>query len=380
MSGTAGAEDGRAAGDEPEHPLPPARLTHALLVFLTLVFLGEMLFPAGRREDWFSPSVQTLIGWGGMSRPLVLDKGEWFRLLTAAFLHGGPIHLLMNGFALLIAGSALEALIGRLWLAALFLLGALGGGLASVHLNDANIVGVGASGAIMALFGFFLTIAFRFEKGPVRRAFLGNSLGALIPSLLPGLIPASGLQIDYAAHAGGAALGALVGLVFLLIWRPDSRYPPGRWFAAVIVLAAAGLVASGLPRLASGFAEARFIGSLMPDSEVPKTDDAARHRADEIIRLYPEDPRGHFYKALVRSAANDAAGTATEIARAVELAERYPGIFLEQFRMTLRAVQALALRDLRREAEARAAAAPVCLSRQAKADLVSQLRRAGLCR
>lgn len=380
MNAAGREETDDSAGDAPQHTLPVAYLTYALLLALVLVFIGEIAVPAGRREDWFSPSVQTLIAWGGMSRPLVLDKGEWFRLISAAFLHGGPVHLLMNGFALLIAGSALEVLIGRVWLAALFVLGALGGGLASVHLNEANIVGVGASGAIMGLFGFFLTIAFRFEKGPVRRAFLANSLGALVPSLLPGLIPVSGFQIDYAAHAGGALAGGALGLVFLMVWSHERRYPPGRLLAAALVLAAAALVATGVPRLVAGFAEARFIGSLMPDAEMPKTNEAARSRAEEIIRLYPEDPRGYFYKALIRSAANDAAGTVAEIGRAVERAERYPGVFLEPFRMTLRSVQALALHDLKRTAEARAAAAPVCASPEARRELAAQLRSAGLCR
>jgi len=363
--------------DEP--PLPPARLTYALLVLLALVFAGELLLPAGRNEDWISPSVQTLVAWGAMSQPMVLGKGEWFRLGTAALLHGGPGHLAMNALALLMAGSALELLIGRLWLAALLVLGALGGGLASVWFNDSGIVGVGASGAIMALFGFFLTIAFRFEKGPLRRAFLANSLGALIPSLLPGLIPASGFQIDYAAHAGGALAGAALGLLFVLVWREEAPRPPLRALALAIVLAGAAALAVAVPRLVAAFPEARFIGSLMPESAIPATDEAARAAADDLIRRYPEDPRGYYYKGLTLAARNDAAGAEQALGRAVALAERYPGVFFESFRARLRALHALALHGLKRDAEARAVIAPVC-GQSAARDLLGTLRREGLCR
>lgn len=363
-----------------EYALPRPCVTYALLAAFAVVYLGEGLLGAGG-GTFFDPSLQTLIAWGGMSRNLIDERGDWFRLLTAAFLHGGVGHLAMNSLALVIAGSTLEPFIGRLWFGALFFLGALAGGLASITFNAPNIVGVGASGAIMALFGFFLTIAFRFEKGPVRRAFVTNSLGALIPTMvvLPLIGSGAGLSIDYAAHGGGAVAGAALGFLLVLIWPPVERFARGRWFAALVIAGALAVLGWGVYQLRGDFAEHAFASSLLPDSAQPKTDEEARRSADDLIRRYPNDPRGYFYKALIRADSNDAVGMEANARMAVERAERYPGIFRERFRLRLRMVHAVSLKQLNRGEEARRVALPVCMS-QSDAEMRDILRKDGLCR
>lgn len=82
----------------------------------------------------------------------------------------------MNGIALGLAGYALEPLIGRAWFAALFVIGALCGSLASMFLNTGNIVSVGASGAVMALFAAMLMIARRFPPGETRMRLTMNAI------------------------------------------------------------------------------------------------------------------------------------------------------------------------------------------------------------
>lgn len=361
--------------------LPRPILTWLTLAALALIYLGEASFQAGVGGSFLDPSIQTLVAWGGMSRNLIEERGEWFRLLTAAFLHGGVAHLAMNSLALFIAGSALEPFIGRLWLAALFFIGALAGGLASITLNAPNIVGVGASGAIMGLFGFFLTIAFRFRKGPVRRAFVVNSLGTLIPSTLPALLPAvtggSGFAIDYAAHGGGALGGAALGLAFVLLWKEEQRWPPLRMLAAAIVLAGLATLAYGAMRLSASFAEHSFASSLMSDADQPKTDAEARARADDLIARFPNDPRGYYYKALQLAQNDDAKGMEPYARMAVERTERYPGIFRERFRARVRMAHALALNDLKRIDEAKTVAGPVCA--RGDEEVVGVLRKEGLC-
>jgi rhomboid protease GluP len=363
-----------------EAALPRPWLTYGLVATFALVYLGEATARIGGGTV-FDPSIQTLIAWGGMSHALVVERGEWFRLLTAAFLHGGVAHLAMNSLAIVIAGATLEPMLGRLWFGALFFLGALAGGLASVSYNAPNIVGIGASGAIMALFGFFLTIAFRFQKGPVRRAFVVNSLGALVPSLLPALLPlfgaGAGLPIDYAAHGGGALAGAAVGLLLVLIWPQEQRFPPARALAALVIVAAIGVLGWGVNELRQGYAEHNFAASLLPDADQPRTDAEARRRAEEILRRYPNDPRGYFYKALVLADAGDFAGMESNARKAVERAERYPNVFRERFRLRVRMVHAVALNKLRRGEEARQVAVPVCMGDD---ELRAILSREGLCR
>ena len=107
-------------------------LTYAIIAALTALFGVELAArPVG--ASGFSPDITTLVSLGGLNRDLVTDGGEWWRLLTAACLHGSPIHLLMNGVALYMAGVVLEHLLGRAWLGALFVVGALGGSLMGVH-------------------------------------------------------------------------------------------------------------------------------------------------------------------------------------------------------------------------------------------------------
>lgn len=132
-----------------------------------------------------------------------------WRLLTGPMLHGSPMHLLMNGGAMLSLGLLLERTAHRKLLVPLWLAGALSGSLASwallPHENS-----VGASGGLMALFGFLAVMGWR------RRELLPPDFGA---SLLRGLLFMGVLGalawtiIDNGAHGGGLAAGALAGWV-----------------------------------------------------------------------------------------------------------------------------------------------------------------------
>ena len=125
-------------------------VTLGMLAVLVAGFVGELVFGVAPISGPLGPDIMTLVATGGLSRTLV-QSGEWWRFFTAAFLHGDLVHLIMNGVALLLAGWTLEPLIGRAWLLALFVLGALGGSAMSFAWNDPNVVSVGASGAIMGL-------------------------------------------------------------------------------------------------------------------------------------------------------------------------------------------------------------------------------------
>jgi hypothetical protein len=93
--------------------------------------------------------------------------GEYYRLVTAAFLHGGLLHLALNMFALASLGPVLESALGRSRFLALYLLSALGGSTLSFLLAAPNTVGVGASGAIFGLFGAFYVVARSSAATPV---------------------------------------------------------------------------------------------------------------------------------------------------------------------------------------------------------------------
>jgi membrane associated rhomboid family serine protease len=223
--------------------------TWGFLLLLVIVYAVELLVPvepAGRNA---TPALRTLLALGAVNRGQVLAGGEWWRLLSGPMLHGSPLHILLNGFVLVLIGGPLERAIGRAWFVAVFLLGAVAGAVGTLLLDQPNLVSVGASGAIMALLACGFAVSFRFAEGSLeRRRMQGRALRLLIPSLLPLQTGAAALRVDYAAHAGGAMAGALIGFALLRCWPRGRLVAPGlrlaRVLAGLLLLALAGSLAA----------------------------------------------------------------------------------------------------------------------------------------
>lgn len=137
--------------------------------------------------------------------------GQWYRLLTAAFLHAGLLHIGSNMFALITVGPQLEAALGRVRFLSLYVLAALGGSTLSFLISDPGQVGVGASGAIFGLFGAYYVLVRRSggETGPILGLI---ALNLVITFAVP--------IIDWRAHLGGLVTGAVVAAAF-------AYTPPG---------------------------------------------------------------------------------------------------------------------------------------------------------
>ena len=197
-------------------------LTFALLGGLVAVFVLEQKYAIGPLGPGLGPSLATLQALGAVSGEAVLTHGEWYRLFTAPLLHANVWHLVGNGTALFMAGYVLENLAGRAWLAALFVVGGLGGAVMSMAVNPATLTSVGASGAIMALFAAGLISSFRMSPGPSRWLVQANFVGTVITSIMPLAATAGATKVDYAAHIGGALAGAVCGLILLCSWPAAS--------------------------------------------------------------------------------------------------------------------------------------------------------------
>ena len=159
------------------------------------------------------------------AEPVVgVAAGEYYRLLTAAFLHANLFHLLTNMVALASIGPALEEALGRTRFVVLYLLSALGGSVLSLALSRPDQFGVGASGAIFGLFGAYYVVVRRVggDAGPVAALL---ALNLVITFVVP--------VIDWRAHLGGLATGALLALAY--------AYAPRARRAAVHVGAAGAL-------------------------------------------------------------------------------------------------------------------------------------------
>jgi membrane associated rhomboid family serine protease len=100
--------------------------TAALLVALALVFALEQSASLEAPRA-LSPGYRSLIALGGVNARLVYHDGQAWRLLTAAWLHASPSHLIGNGLILLLTGLWLEGLLGRAWFTAVYAVSAVGG-------------------------------------------------------------------------------------------------------------------------------------------------------------------------------------------------------------------------------------------------------------
>ncbi|WP_412541225.1 rhomboid family intramembrane serine protease [Longispora sp. K20-0274] len=129
-----------------------------------------------------------------------IDHGAYYRLVTAMFLHFGPIHLLMNMWMLWVLGRNLETAFGPVRFAALYLLAGLGGNVA-VYLISPNMLTAGASTAIFGLLGALVVV---FRR-------LGRSLAPLAPVIVVNLIFTFAVSsISKAGHVGGLIAGLVL--------------------------------------------------------------------------------------------------------------------------------------------------------------------------
>ena len=142
--------------------------------------------------------------------------GEWWRLLTAPFLHGNIVHFLMNIAALLYLGKRLEVFARWPHLPLVFLFAAIVGGEASARFVAAP--SVGASGGLMGWLGFLLVFE-TLHQGLVPRTARRRLAAGVAVTALIGVIGYR--YIDNAAHAGGLA----AGMLYALIVFPSSSSP-----------------------------------------------------------------------------------------------------------------------------------------------------------
>jgi rhomboid protease GluP len=228
------ADDALPSGTTPKKLKIPI-VTLILLAVLIAVYIAETLSAVAPTLDGLKTNGSILILLGGVNRTVVIDDGQWFRLVTAIFLHGNILHLLMNGIVLLFCGTALEIKIGRAWYLALFTVSGLAGSGMSLALNDPNNVSVGASGAIMGVLAGTFVVTFRDPDEYQRSRERFAVLRLLIPALVP---RAAGQHIDVAAHMGGAIAGAMLATVIIFIWKKEASRPKfGRVAMAIPLLA-----------------------------------------------------------------------------------------------------------------------------------------------
>jgi membrane associated rhomboid family serine protease len=225
------------------------RATYAILLANVLIFAALAL--ASGPPARVSPGL--LIASGGLFGPRTTD-GEWWRFLTAIFLHAHPPHLVLNMLGLILVGPALERVVGRAAFVVFYVACGLVGSAAGL-LAHPFVVGVGASGAILGLYGMLLGLMVG-HRGPtapragvdteaahVSRSQLQVYLGPCTSCIVGGIVMGWWVpNVGTAAHAGGAAAGLLFGWTIgrRIEWAfPRTRHLIGALSLAVACCAAA---------------------------------------------------------------------------------------------------------------------------------------------
>jgi len=231
-------------------PLPRHRLPVATGVLVALS-VGIWLLQVANGVSPMNASTYTLIRWGG-DLPLYTLTGDTWRLLTAMFLHGSLVHLALNMYVLAFTAPQVEYEFGTGRMLAIYIAGGLLASCASVFWSEVRVtpesvaplvtVSVGASGAVMALFGALLA----GQVLPTPR--FANLPKHLQPGIHKGLIQAIVINVgmgfmmkgvDNSAHVGGLIGGVALGIVMAA--APRAVGPRA---TLVRYLAAAGLVAA----------------------------------------------------------------------------------------------------------------------------------------
>jgi membrane associated rhomboid family serine protease len=202
-------------------------------VSLTIIAITAGIFVIGL----LSPEAERWLFQTFAQANFLVAAGDWWRIFTAALLHGGMMHVLFNMYALYLFGPRLEQQVGSPAFAALYIATAGTGGMVSYIFGDISQVSIGASGAIFGLLGAWMFVAWKMRGTPGGRSMF-NQLGVLLAINLA--LPLFVGGIDWRAHLGGLAGGILIASLWsvLAVGKPNARVIRTVVASAVAVAAA----------------------------------------------------------------------------------------------------------------------------------------------
>ncbi len=200
------AVDRRSPADAMGGLIPHQRFVTLLILLInTGLYLATMLRTTQEGASGFQdPSLQTLVDFGAKYAPYIFGRGEWWRLITAGFLHGGLLHILMNSWVLFDLGPQVNEAFGTPRFLSIYLISSVTGFLASLYFSPA--VSIGASAALCGLIGAMIALGTRDRSAwgaAIRRHYIQWMIYLVIFGLV---IP----QVDNAAHLGGLAGGFMI--------------------------------------------------------------------------------------------------------------------------------------------------------------------------
>lgn len=198
-------------------------VTYTILAINIIVFILMYILGNGSKD------VQTLLNFGA-NYGLLIKNGEYYRLITSAFLHIGLIHLLVNSYALYVIGPQVESFFGKTKYIIIYLMSAVFGNLLSMLFTDG--ISAGASGAIFGLLGSILYFGYHY------RVYLDGVLKSqIIPLIVLNLLIGFTLSgIDNAAHIGGLVGGVLVSMAVGVKYKSTNTEKTNGIVMSIIML------------------------------------------------------------------------------------------------------------------------------------------------
>jgi rhomboid protease GluP len=229
--------------------IPHARFTTVVILLInSALYVATVLYSYKTNGSiGFDLDTNTLRLFGAKD-PSIIVYGEWWRLITAGFLHGGLLHILMNSWVLFDVGAQMEETFGTSRYLVVYFISTITGYLASLWWAP-NVASIGASAPIMGLVGAMIAHSVR-DRSSYGAALRKMYTRWVIYILIFGLVLSG---IDNAAHIGGLAGGFVVG--YLAGTPGISRTVEGFWRGA-----------SGVALAITGVAFLQMFMSLMASS------------------------------------------------------------------------------------------------------------------
>lgn len=189
--------------------IPHARFTTSIILLINFGLFGATVLSSmrqGNGDALMGVDGRTLFEFGAKLREAI-QMGQWWRLITAGFLHGGLIHILMNSWVLFDLGAQVEEIYGWARMIVFYFVATVFGFYLSAIWSAG--LSVGASAGIFGLIGAMIALGVRNRAHPMGAAIRGLYVRWAVYGLMMGFLPG----IDNAAHIGGLAGGFAVAYV-----------------------------------------------------------------------------------------------------------------------------------------------------------------------
>ena len=224
----------KARADEPVGGLIPAThfTTFIILAINFMIFVAMLLLSGKLGAEPFSLDGRVINLFGAKERVAIVLYGQWWRLVTAGFLHGGIFHILMNSWVLYDLGAQVEHIFGTARFLAIYLISSIGGFFFSLWWNPAP--SLGASAALCGLIGAMIAWGKRTNQTFVLKFYMRWIVFIAIIGFLPGF------RIDNVAHFGGLAVGFAVAYVATPLRPSNVQDSIWKALATIMVLLSAG--------------------------------------------------------------------------------------------------------------------------------------------